>query len=347
METGQHQGAGHFQGVPGIYLLLLCDVVRRLGYEEQRVIEGLGVTRASLLQPDSRISMMTGFQAAQRAVAIAGDQGLGLVYARALNVTMHGSLGMLALASPTIGEALQAAMRFLVLRVPFLKAELRQVGASWRIVFEPRVGLGDPEVFVMEAVLVGLATVAEQLLGRSLQGGRILMPGNRPEYAERFKESLPAPLHYGAEHWALQVPASLFEARPRLADPVAAGLAREQCEQEYRQLLAQRSSAREQVEELLGMADASTTLPTLEDMAQRLHLSSRTLKRRLQQEDCTYRGLLDAELRSRACRLLENERLSISEVAWQLGFGDVSNFTRTFRRLTGSPPREWRQGRAG
>ena len=177
VETGHVPVQEAFQGVPGIYLLLLCDVVRRLGHDEQQVIEGLGVTRAGLLQPDSRISLLTGFQAAQRAVALAGDQGLGLIYARAMNVTMHGSLGMLALASPNIGEALQAAMRFMALRVPFLRAELQRGSTQWRIVFSPRVALGEPEVFVMEAVLVGLAYVAEQLLGRPLQGGRIHMPG--------------------------------------------------------------------------------------------------------------------------------------------------------------------------
>lgn len=342
VETGQVPAQEAFQGVPGIYLLLLCDVVRRLGHDEQQVIEGLGVTRAGLLQPDSRIFLLTGFQAAQRAVALAGHQGLGLIYARAMNVTMHGSLGMLALASPNIGEALQAAMRFMALRVPFLRVELQRGTTQWRIVFSPRVALGEPEAFVMEAVLVGLAHVAEQLLGRPLQGGRIHMPGPQPSYWAQFRASLPAPIHYETGEWALLLPVSLSEARPRLADPVAAGFAREQCEQEYRQLVALQSSVRQQVEEHLRMSDAAQALPTLEEMAQRVHLSPRTLKRRLQELGTSYRLLLDAELRQRCCRLLENRHLSISEVAWQLGFADVSNFTRTFRRLTGCPPRAWR-----
>lgn len=341
MESGQTG----FQGIPGIYLLLLCDVLRRLGHDEQKVIEGLGVTRASLLQPDSRISLQTGFLAAQRAVALAGQQGLGLIYARAMNVTMHGSLGMMALVSPSIGEALEAAMRFLVLRVPFLRGALSREGSLMKIRLEPQGTLNAPAQFVMEAVLMGFAHVAEQLLGHPLKGGRIHMPGERPAYMDQFTHELPAPIRFLAGEWALLVPASLYEAKPRLADPLAAQLAREQCEQEYRQLIELRTSTAQQVQEFLRMSDAAQALPSQEEMAKRLHLSERTLKRRLQEEGSSYRQLLDDELRSRACRLLEEPRLSISEVAWRLGFADVSNFTRTFRRLTGQPPKQWRQTR--
>jgi len=79
-----------FQGIPGIYLLLLCDVIKQLGMDEQAIIHDMGVTRGELLRPDSRITMKMGHIAAQRGTALAGDLGLGMAYAQALKVLGDG-----------------------------------------------------------------------------------------------------------------------------------------------------------------------------------------------------------------------------------------------------------------
>ena len=86
-------------------------------------------------------------------------------------------------------------------------------------------------------------------------------------------------------------------------------------------------------------------MPSLEQMADRFSMSSRTLKRRLQGEQACYSHLVETELRQRAERLLREERLPVSEVAHQLGYHDVSNFSRAFRRWTGRTPREFRENR--
>jgi AraC-like DNA-binding protein len=90
---------------------------------------------------------------------------------------------------------------------------------------------------------------------------------------------------------------------------------------------------------LAAMSDA---MPSLEQMASRFSMSSHTLKRRLQGEQACYSDLVEAELRQRAERLLVDERLPVAEVASQLGYHDVSNFSRAFRRWTGLTPREYR-----
>ena len=122
MSLGHDKGQGLFQGIPGIYLLLLCDVIKQFGLDEQVIIHDMGVTRGDLLRPDSRITMKMGHLAAQRSTALAGDLGLGMAYAQALKVTLHGSVGLVAMTSPTIGAALEAMSRFIALRAPFFKA---------------------------------------------------------------------------------------------------------------------------------------------------------------------------------------------------------------------------------
>lgn len=90
------------------------------------------------------------------------------------------------------------------------------------------------------------------------------------------------------------------------------------------------------------LAAVGDAMPSLEQMAARFSMSSRTLKRRLQGEQASYSELVEAELRLRAERLLVEQRLPVAEVATQLGYHDVSNFSRAFRRWTGRTPREYR-----
>jgi AraC-like DNA-binding protein len=329
-------------GVPAVYLLLLCDVIRGLGHDDATLLEGLGVTRGSLLQPDARAPLAVCHTACRRAVALAGDQGLGLIYARALKVSLHGPLGMMALSSPSVGAAIDAAARYVTLRAPFLAVRYDTDGETAAITLEALWDLGDLEIFILEVMLVSLAHMAEQLVGEPLTGAEIHMRGPEPVYLARQAAQVPARMCYEQPVCQLRVPQSYFMASPRLADPAIAALAREQCEQEFRQLFAAGESQVMHVAQRLQQVPEGEPLPGLEEMAAALHTSSRTLKRRLQEEGGNYRDLVDAELQQRACRLLSDTRLGVSEVAYQLGYNDVSNFSRAFRRWTGQTPREWR-----
>jgi AraC-like DNA-binding protein len=83
--------------------------------------------------------------------------------------------------------------------------------------------------------------------------------------------------------------------------------------------------------------------PAFSEIAQKLHLSPRTLARRLAAEGTTFARVLDEMRRELAARHLEDEKLSISQVAWLIGFQEVAAFTHAFRRWTGKTPSMVRQ----
>ncbi|MFK7986231.1 MAG: AraC family transcriptional regulator [Sandaracinaceae bacterium] len=78
---------------------------------------------------------------------------------------------------------------------------------------------------------------------------------------------------------------------------------------------------------------------TLESVAKQLVISSRTLRRRLTDEGETFRGLLDEVRHEFAARYLQEDRLSLPEVALLLGFSDDRAFRRAYKRWTGHAPR--------
>jgi AraC-like DNA-binding protein len=83
--------------------------------------------------------------------------------------------------------------------------------------------------------------------------------------------------------------------------------------------------------------------PDVDDVARKLRLGSRTLQRRLQQEGTSFQGVVNAARRDVALRYLGDRALSLTEVAFLLGFTEPSNFHRAFKRWTGTTPAEARR----
>jgi AraC-like DNA-binding protein len=79
-----------------------------------------------------------------------------------------------------------------------------------------------------------------------------------------------------------------------------------------------------------------------EEIAQGLHLSLRTLQRKLRDEGTSYKELLDETRRELATEYIKNPHVSISEITYLLGFSEPSNFSRAFKRWTGSSPSAFR-----
>ena len=80
----------------------------------------------------------------------------------------------------------------------------------------------------------------------------------------------------------------------------------------------------------------------MEQMAERLHMSPRTLHRHLVDAGSSYQDILDDVRRRLAIEFLRNTELSIDEVSARVGFSDASNFRKAFKKWTGKLPGEFR-----
>jgi AraC-like DNA-binding protein len=83
--------------------------------------------------------------------------------------------------------------------------------------------------------------------------------------------------------------------------------------------------------------------PTIEDIADALHISSRTLQRRLQDEGLSFQRVLEEARHQLAHHYLNNSVLELNEAAYLLGYEDANSFVRAFRTWEGIPPARWRE----
>ena len=83
--------------------------------------------------------------------------------------------------------------------------------------------------------------------------------------------------------------------------------------------------------------------PAIEEIADDLHMSLRTLQRRLQNSGWSYQRVLEDARRQLARYYLSNSVLELGEAAYLLGYEDANSFARAFRGWEGMPPRHWRE----
>lgn len=98
--------------------------------------------------------------------------------------------------------------------------------------------------------------------------------------------------------------------------------------------------------ERLVTSNLARGVPEIDTIASQLALSGRTLQRRLGEEGTTFAAIVDRARQQLSERYLEDDRLSLAEVGFLVGFADSSNFHRAFRRWTGATPNTFRSARS-
>ena len=335
-QPGSRSGSQHT--VPAAHVLDLAELVESLGASRDALLLGSGLTFAALEAQDARVSLQDAARLVERAKELTKEEALGFHLGMRMRVPAHGYLGFAAMTAPTARHALELAVRYAPTRTTALKVELAIEGEQAVLYLDEATDLGSARDTLLVALTVGLWRIGESLTGQKLHGAAdFAFP--EPSYAARFTAQA-LPVRFGRPRNAVRFDLAVLELPLVNAHPSALRLAQEQCERELEQV---------DVDDLVQRVRAAIPKPeggfrTLDEVAQKLGVSSRTLKRKLKAEDTAFSDVLDALQSEQACALLRQEQLSIDEVAERVGYSDVSNFTRAFKRWTGVTPAAFRKG---
>jgi AraC-like DNA-binding protein len=167
-------------------------------------------------------------------------------------------------------------------------------------------------------------------------------PDDPGEYIGTFA---PVPVSFGQTYFGFKFPARYLDVPLRTADSHLHDVIRQYAEAVLAEIHPlQHASARVRAEIIKALSDGNATVVSV---AKQLHMSERTMARRLDEEGTTFRELLD-EIRHRlALRHVAAQALELNEIAFLLGFSQVTAFHRAFKRWTGKTPLEYRRSHRG
>lgn len=324
---------------PAASLALMLDWATEFGLTAQQCLVGTRLTPAAVRNPSAEVSGQQELKVITNIVAALGDRpGLGLQAASRYPVTAFGVWGFAILTSPTLGEAIDVAVRFVRLSYAFCSFETRRHGDDLSIVVDARAVPVPIRRFVLERDAAAIPNLYREILGTSPPPSRISFSLPHPGAAVAVYEDM-----FGAEPAFDEAETSVTICAAQLnvplpqASPHTAKLAEQQC----RMLLEQREARTGragQVRDLL-LADPARP-PSLAQVADRLSCSTRTLRRQLEAEGTSFRKLLD-EVRQHLGTELLQSGMTVEQVSNRLGYTDVSNFSHAFHRWQGDSPRAY------
>lgn len=313
--------------------------VELAGVDAAPLFAQAGLDMAALNDPNARYPVERTAQLWRLAVAATGNPALALEVARQVTPTTFHALGYSQVASTTLKEAFERTLRYF--RIVTDAGELRFFQEAERYCFETRVQLGadGPAQEGVDAFIAVIARMVRGLAGRDALPLALELSRPEPEDPEPYRRCFRVMPSFGAEANRLWYAAELIERPLDGANPELAR-ANDQIVIEHLARL-ERSQLAHKVRSLI-VSMLPDGVPNAEQIAAQVHLSPRSLQRKLADEGTSYSALLEASREELARAYLAGGTHTVSEVTFLLGFSDVSAFSRAFRRWTGMAPSAYR-----
>lgn len=293
--------------------------------------------------PEDAVPMAVWQDLLARAVALRPQQPAPVLAMGALVQPRHvGVLGYLVVASNTLGEAMLAYQRyerlFYGVALADIHIEADQAEIRW-----PR----QPESFGHlhdSMAIAALITFLRRQVDAAPPPTQVSFVNPAPaDVRERaaYEAFFGCPVDFDASHTAVRFPLAYLAIRMPHSDPGLRALLDRQAQALLLALPDSDAFDRALQQVMLHLlAEAAATLPRA---ARELHVSVRTLQRRLDARGLCWQELLDRTREQLARQYLADRTLTLGDIALLLGFSEQSAFTRAFRRWTGSTPARWRR----
>ncbi len=309
-----------------------------------RVLSAAGVSAELLDIPDARVPAER-FAALWLAVAQElDDEFLGLDSRR----MKRGSFALVCqslIHAGSLDRAIQQALRSFAVIFDDLRGELTIAGAEAGLRVTNRVADPASRIFGTELFLVILRGLLCWLAGRRIAFARASFAFPRPAHSAEYHAMFTSDLAFDAPETGLWFDARFLQC-PVVQDQ--AGLKRflrdapQSVFMRYKNTDGWVARVRRRLRRLDG-----DQWPTLEAMAEELHVTASTLRRRLEDEGSSYRELKDGLRRDIAIDLLCRTSLSVESIAAGIGYQEVSAFYRAFKHWTGTQPGSYRESAGG
>lgn len=325
---------------PVLYLRTLVELAHEMGFDARPWMLEAGVDPSLLSQPTVALSNDRYASLVSLIVSRTNEPALGLLLGRRLRINAHGSLAFALMNSASLRQAITLLEQFFPLRTSLISVRLIEVSNAPQLVFTPAPDLGSSGLTILEATMLAVRNVFEYLSpgARAVESVQFAAPS--PRYSSLAGELFVCPVVYDAKVCSLKLHAGVLSQALSTADAQTLENARSMCQRELDSLSGPETLTARVQRSLLSTPGA---MLSLEAAARLLHVSPRTLHRRLEGEGTHYRTLVDQVRHQLALQHLKHSTITLQEIAHRLGYSDQANFRRAFKRWQGVAPQVMRQ----
>lgn len=328
---------------PALYAIKLVDVLRKAGVDVQSLLHEAGITAGELSHREHPVPIKKYLALVTGATRDAEIDDLGFVVGEQTGILEHGVLAYAMLSSATLNECLLRYTRYQGLVGPLLEVSLHVEGAEARMCVEPRREALDLDTPVLRYFLQEWLATWNPWSALIRQPGpffsrvEIGLPDSGMEaiYARYLK--CPVSFHPGPS--VARFPANHLSCNLHHTNETTGALSYQQCE-----LLLEAQELQHGLTADIHrcLAAQPGKVPDMEEVAQQLHMTSRTLRRHLLKESTCFKDVVRSHRMAMAKRYLLETSLSSNEIGELVGYSDTANFYRAFRASEHISPQSYR-----
>lgn len=321
---------------------LVAHVARSLAADPEPLLRGSGVDASTQPQGDRHIPVERYFEVWRRAMALF-DAGFPLRVASFFRHEDNEVFGFLAMSCATLGEAFDRTLAYSRLYTVGARYEMGADGHATRIAWLPWPGEVEDAGYrgAMEYHLANMEQAIRQLSPTAPRPVEVRLRHQAPADAAAHEAFFGVVPRFGSSRYELVYPTglrdfSITSFNSRLRDYFDL-----ECRRLIEKLGADSGLTAQVRKALIGVMDGGDS--HIEAIAKRLGLSTRSLQRRLSEEQTSYNDLLADVRQEFAKRYLARGTLTASQVAYLIGFTEPPAFFKAFKRWTGLTPREFQE----
>jgi AraC-like DNA-binding protein len=317
-----------------------------------RIFEEMEIPRSELLHGTdienewfdktvTTISLSDYSKIISNALDIACDESLGLKVGGYIKLSDFGFWGYAIISSRTLAESADVAQQFWeILGIPVKVNRKKDTqNQTWEIQSTLYNKNSRQWIFQVEEFLSALYTAACFLANRKIQLENIALSYPKPAHEAEYREIFNCPVRFNNETDMVCISNKVLDLKTSMGNPQLFEACKKQCA-ELSAKLGKNDPLIESIRDII--ASSSCRITRLDQVANKLCLTPRTLQRYLRKRNTTFKSIL-SEVRSEIAKTyLERTNLTIDQISDRIGFTETANFRRAFKKWNRISPGEFR-----
>jgi len=334
-----HQST-HFSALSSA-ILLLAKGIDSYGHDSAELFAKAGLDHSRLKDPLARFSFLAVSRLWGLARDLIDDPCFGIKVASFWHPTSLHALGYSWLASNSLEEAFERTSRYIRIVNTGAKGVLKfeKTDDAYRLILDPSKMNPHPMPVAIDASLAMLMIMCRAAYGEGLRPIRVSYQHPEPETTGCFNDFYKAPVSFSQPETALWLDAEVVTAPLATANPELVRI-NDQVVTDYLAHLDRHDVTMQVRAKLIERLPSGQV--TEEEIASSIHISQRSLQRRLKEQGLSFTQLLASTRSELGLQYVRDPQRSFNEIAFLLGFSEPGNFTRAFKRWHGKSPSEYR-----
>lgn len=334
------------QSIIGISLLV--KLIEDYGVSPQYILAQAGITADQLTDPKAKISIQQDLKFTQAMVNAIPDVDLAFKAGQRFRINAFGTIGLAAAACETVEEAIAFFLRYIRLSNSLFDIHFFKQSGNAVLRFDDRYDLGALKPFYLErdfsftviSTRDGFPRSTTQRLYKAINFTFECPEKDGISLHDQYQQRYECDVNFSQPYNEIQFDERYLTRRLPQANLLTHKLLKEQCETQELEIFGP-SSYTEKIRQFIRSCEE--VKPQLEDIANLLHTTTRTVSRKLQAEGLGFQELVAEEVSRKAIRYLQTTELTIEQIAFKLGYSESASFIHAFKRWTGKAPKDFRR----